>query len=334
MITLKRTDAHDVDFQQLVVKLDRYLAIIDGDEHAFYAQYNKSDSLKHVVVAYMDGHAVGCGAIKHFSDNTMEVKRMFVDPEVRAQGIASLVLQELERWAVELSCHACVLETGGTQADAVRLYQKNGYYLIPNYGQYQGVENSVCFEKRLKPRASQTSSEITIRFANESDAQLLCKLGKETFHDAFSLYPQMPKDDLALYLNDEFTVAKFAAQLADDKAFFLLAECAGEAVGYAKMETQQIMPAVPLTNPIKIRRLYCQQKFLGRGVGARLMERCVLEASKRSHDGIYLAVWEHNLQAQEFYKKWSYELCTQIEIQLGKATLRDLILVKNLTCVC
>lgn len=333
MITLKRTDAHDVDFQQLVVKLDRYLAIIDGDEHAFYAQYNKSDSLKHVVVAYIDGHAVGCGAIKHFSENTMEVKRMFVDPDVRAQGIASLVLQELERWAVELSCHACVLETGGTQADAVRLYQKNGYHLIPNYGQYQGVENSVCFEKRLEPRTPQASSEITIRFAEEKDAQLLCNLGKETFHDAFSAYPQMPKDDLALYLDEEFTVAKFAAQLADENAFFLLAECAGNALGYAKMEINQRMPEVDLNNPVKLRRLYCKQSVVGRGVGAQLMERCVLEASKRNHDGIFLMVWEHNVQAQNFYKKWSYEFITHIEIQLGNARLRDMVMVKMLPSV-
>ncbi len=147
MITLKRTNSHDADFRDLVAKLDRYLAIIDGDEHAFYAQYNKTDGLNTVVVAYSEGQAVGCGAIKVYSDGVMEVKRMYVDPNVRAQGIASRVLQELERWAQELGAASCILETGIAQPDAVRLYHKNGYRIIPNYGQYQGVENSVCFEK-------------------------------------------------------------------------------------------------------------------------------------------------------------------------------------------
>ena len=74
---------------------------------------------------------------------------MFVDPSQRGKGIASLVLNELEAWAVSLSCNKCVLETGRDQPDAVALYEKNGYQLIPNYGQYIGVENSLCFEKKL-----------------------------------------------------------------------------------------------------------------------------------------------------------------------------------------
>lgn len=334
MITLKRTDSHDEDFQHLVVNLDRYLHEVDGHEHAFYAQFNKTDGLKYVVVAYMDGHAVACGAIKPYSESTMEVKRMYVDGEVRGQGIATLVLQELERWALELAMQTCVLETGARQADAVRLYQKNGYHLIPNYGQYQGVENSVCFEKEIAVTKSIQSNEISIRFATPADAQLLCRLGKETFHDAFSVYPQMPAADLALYLSEEFTVAKFATQLADEHAFFLLAECAGDAVGYAKMEINQCMPEVALNNPIKLRRLYCKQSVIGRGVGAQLMERCVLEANERGHDSIFLTVWEHNVQAQNFYKKWSYEFRTYINIQLGNACLRDMLMVKMLTSVC
>lgn len=334
MITLKRTNSHDADFRDLVAKLDRYLAIIDGDEHAFYAQYNKTDGLNTVVVVYLDGQAVGCGAIKVYSDGVMEVKRMYVDPNVRAQGIASRVLQELERWAQELGAASCILETGIAQPDAVRLYHKNGYRIIPNYGQYQGVENSVCFEKNLAESTPALPSDITIRFAQAEDAALLCRLGKETFHDAFSVYPQMPAADLAQYLAEEFTVDHLAAQLANDNAFFLIAECGNEALGYAKMEINHSMDSIPLSRPIKLRRLYCKQSVVGRGVGARLMERCVLEASKRNHDGIFLAVWEHNLRAQQFYKKWSYEICTYVSNQLGEAHFRDMVMVKKLTSIC
>jgi GNAT superfamily N-acetyltransferase len=59
------------------------------------------------------------------------------------------VLAELETWAAELGCSKCVLETGGKQPEAIRLYEKSGYKRIPNYGQYVGVENSICFEKSL-----------------------------------------------------------------------------------------------------------------------------------------------------------------------------------------
>jgi len=74
---------------------------------------------------------------------------MYTLPDSRGKGVASLILAELERWAAELSYGKCVLETGKRQPEAIGLYKKRGYQLIPNYGQYTGVENSVCFEKVL-----------------------------------------------------------------------------------------------------------------------------------------------------------------------------------------
>ena len=147
MIRLLRTDSSNADFQALVIELDRYLAKTDGDEHAFYSQYNKSDGLKYVVLAYDGDKAVGSGAIKHFADDVMEVKRMYVHPEARGHGVATLVLRELENWTTELSYKKCLLETGVKQLEAVALYRKNAYEVVPNYGQYEGMENSICFEK-------------------------------------------------------------------------------------------------------------------------------------------------------------------------------------------
>ena len=149
MATLLRTDSDNPDFRQLVTLLDAYLAEKDGDEHAFYHQYNKVDMLKQVIVAYVDGKAAGCGAIKPFSDSEMEVKRMYVLPDFRSQGIAKNILSELEAWAKQLGFKSCVLETGKRQTEAVALYPKCGYHIIPNYGQYAGMENSVCMKKQL-----------------------------------------------------------------------------------------------------------------------------------------------------------------------------------------
>lgn len=149
MITFSRTSSDDPDFISLVRLLDAELAIIDGSEHDFYAQYNKIDKIRHVVVAYEDKEPIACGAIKQFDEDSVEVKRMFTSSKSRGKGIASQVLTELENWAKELKYKKCVLETGWRQQDAIRLYEKNGYTCIPNYGQYIGVENSRCFEKKL-----------------------------------------------------------------------------------------------------------------------------------------------------------------------------------------
>ena len=150
MIRVIRTTSDNPDFQELVKLLDADLAVRDGEDHPFYAQYNKLDAIKHVVLAYDNEDPVGCGALKEYAPGTMEIKRMYVPPQKRNLGIASMVLAELEAWARELSYASCILETGKKQPEAISLYKKNGYTVIPNYGQYANVDNSVCFEKRIK----------------------------------------------------------------------------------------------------------------------------------------------------------------------------------------
>jgi GNAT superfamily N-acetyltransferase len=131
MIRLIRTDSDSDDFIELVKLLDAELAILDGDEHAFYAQLNKTDKIKHVIVAYENDKPISCGAIREYSPAIMEVKRMYTIPESRGKGIATKVLNELEKWATELAYQKCILETGKRQPDAIWLYQKNGYKIYP-----------------------------------------------------------------------------------------------------------------------------------------------------------------------------------------------------------
>ena len=147
MLQLFRTDSFNPDFIELVKHLDVDLAIRDGKDHSFYHQFNKIDKLKHVVLLYENEKAIACGAMKELYADSMEIKRMYTVPEARGKGIASKILKELEKWAKGLGYKKCILETGKKQPEAVALYKKNGYSLIPNYGQYAGIENSLCFEK-------------------------------------------------------------------------------------------------------------------------------------------------------------------------------------------
>ncbi|MBL7723879.1 MAG: GNAT family N-acetyltransferase [Chitinophagaceae bacterium] len=146
---LTRTDSANKDFKVLVAALDEELKIRDGDDHLFYAALNKTAILKHAVVAYENGLPAGCGAVRVHSGSSMEVKRMYVLPEKRGKGIASAILRQLENWCLELGADRCILETGRNQPEAIAMYKKSGYRIIPNYGKYAGAENSVCFEKIL-----------------------------------------------------------------------------------------------------------------------------------------------------------------------------------------
>lgn len=148
-INIVRTDSSHPDFVALVRALDAELAIRDGDDHAFYDQFNKITMIRHAVLLYCNQQACACGAFKPLEGDTAEVKRMYVLPEFRQQGLASKVLSEVETWAKESGFTRCMLETGKNQPEAIAMYNRRGYRQIANYGQYAAIENSVCFEKEV-----------------------------------------------------------------------------------------------------------------------------------------------------------------------------------------
>ena len=151
MITLKikKTSATDLHFKSLIGLLDKDLAITDGEEHDFYHQFNGTEQIKHVLLGYIGDTPVSCGAFKVLHTKEVEIKRMYTDLHYRGKGYAVQLLSALEKWAAEEGFTSCILETGTRQKAAIALYHKCGYQIIPNYGPYQGVENSLCFKKAL-----------------------------------------------------------------------------------------------------------------------------------------------------------------------------------------
>lgn len=145
---IKRTTSTDPDFVALVKRLDADLLARYGEVQDMYAPYNilVSDT---VVVAYVDGVAVGCGAFKRYGDDAIELKRMFVAHERRGRGIGKAIVAALEEWARELGYAAVVLETGTLQHEAIGLYERAGYQRTEPYGPYIGLEHSICMRKSL-----------------------------------------------------------------------------------------------------------------------------------------------------------------------------------------
>ncbi len=143
-----RTNSKHPDFQALVKELDSYLAITDGEEHDFYNQFNKIEKLDHVLVLYRNEQAAACGGMKKWKRG-MEIKRMYCKETFRRRGYSTAILSHLENWSMELGAEYCLLETGKRQKEAIAFYQALGYHKIPNYGPYNGVENSLCFKKAM-----------------------------------------------------------------------------------------------------------------------------------------------------------------------------------------
>lgn len=149
MLSLKRTNSEDLDFQKLTREFDEYLIDIDGNERDFFAQFNNI-YIQNVIIVYENEEAIGCGAFKEYEPNVAEIKRMFVNPNHRNKGVARMILQELIHWSKEEHFTSAILETAQKLKPAIALYQKFGFEITPNYGQYINVESSVCMKKILK----------------------------------------------------------------------------------------------------------------------------------------------------------------------------------------
>lgn len=130
-MTILRTDSDHPDFRTLVKSLDATLAEHNGEADDFFAQFNTIDTIKNCLVAYVDDIPAACGAFKPFSEDTVEIKRMFTDPEFRKRGLGAAVVKELQTWAAELGYQKAVLETSKDLTPAISVYEKNGFIKFP-----------------------------------------------------------------------------------------------------------------------------------------------------------------------------------------------------------
>ena len=145
------TNGDNSDFIELCHSLDDFLnELVGGEENrAEYIQYNRLDDIHDVIVAYDDGIPVGIASFKKYDDECAEVKRVFIKQKYRGRGISNKLMELLENVAKEKGYHYLILESGEPLVAAMALYRKIGYKVIPNYGQYKDMPNSICMKKKL-----------------------------------------------------------------------------------------------------------------------------------------------------------------------------------------
>lgn len=145
------TDGYNKDFITLCHELDIFLnELVGGEENrAGYIQYNKLDDIHDVVIAYDNDIPIGSASFKKYDDENAEVKRVFIKKEYRGRGLSNELMKMLEQRAREKGFRYFILESGEPLVSAMALYRKIGYKVIPNYGQYVDMKESVCMRKKL-----------------------------------------------------------------------------------------------------------------------------------------------------------------------------------------
>ena len=174
------------------------------------------------------------------------------------------------------------------------------------------------------------SDQIQIRKAKLQDAEMLARLCYQTFWDAFHEHPKNAPEDMSDYMEKAFNADTIRAELNEKDSIFLIAEIEEETAGYAKITLGAIEDGITAEKPIELNRLYSHQKFLGKGIGAGLMNKCFEIARKNNCDVMWLGVWEFNPRAQAFYKKYGFYEVGRHIFQLGSDPQTDLLMQKDL----
>jgi putative acetyltransferase len=139
-LTTNRTNSNDEGFQLLISHLDHELWNELKEDQSTYDQYNKVPDLPTVVLLFINERPIACGCFKKYNNDTVEIKRMFVEKDFRGKGISKMILDELEKWAKESRFQFAILETSIHFKAARSLYTNAGYTIIDNYAQYEGLE--------------------------------------------------------------------------------------------------------------------------------------------------------------------------------------------------
>ncbi len=145
------TDGTNPDFMSLCSMLDAHLNMLAGGEEnrSEYVPLNKLDDIHDAFVLYDGTLPVGCASFKEYEAGIAEVKRVFVRGEYRGRGLSRLLMQAVEEKAKRKGYRSLILETGRPLVSAVALYTNMGYQVIPNYGPYECMRESVCMRKEL-----------------------------------------------------------------------------------------------------------------------------------------------------------------------------------------
>ena len=170
--------------------------------------------------------------------------------------------------------------------------------------------------------------EIEFRRAEPADSAALCELAIRTYYETFAAVntPQ----NMQAYLSTAFTPTQFEADLSDFRVVIYVAETGGKLIGYAKLIAGRVPECVTGERPIELERLYVDRHWHGTGVAAALMEWCLAQAVSTGFRTIYLGVWERNMRAQAFYRKWGFERVGEHIFQMGDDPQTDWWMARSL----
>jgi ribosomal protein S18 acetylase RimI-like enzyme len=172
---------------------------------------------------------------------------------------------------------------------------------------------------------------IGIRFATGDDAELIAEISRRTFYETYAA--QNSKENIDIYMAQYYAAEKIRAELKDPHHIFFMAYDGTRPAGYVKMNEHVKEESKELENPIEIERIYAVKEMIGKGVGKKLMEKCLAIANEKNKKTVWLGVWEFNDRAIEFYTRWGFEKFGEHNFLVGNDSQTDWLMKRLLTDV-
>jgi ribosomal protein S18 acetylase RimI-like enzyme len=169
---------------------------------------------------------------------------------------------------------------------------------------------------------------FSIRYATKEDAVLIAEISQQTFYETFAAYNT--QEDMNKFLNEQFTKGKLMLEVGTPENIFMLAYQDAIVAGYVKLRDHRTPPSLGSSNAMEIARIYAMKRMIGKGIGSKLMQASLDEASKKQKEIVWLGVWEKNQRAIDFYIKWGFEKFDETDFILGDDVQRDWLMKRKL----
>lgn len=170
--------------------------------------------------------------------------------------------------------------------------------------------------------------DINIRYATKKDAGLIADISQQTFYETFAA--DNTKENMHKFLTEQFTKGRLMMEVGNLENTFLLAHNGGEVAGYIKLREAKQPVNLNNARALEIARIYAMANMIGKGVGNLLMQKSISIAKEKGKEVIWLGVWEKNIRAIDFYKKWGFEKFGVSDFLLGNDVQCDWLMKKIL----
>lgn len=170
---------------------------------------------------------------------------------------------------------------------------------------------------------------LTLRSATTQDAELIADISRKTFYDTFA--QDNTEADMQKFLGEQFTKGRLMLEVGEPQNDFFLAYVDDKVAGYLKLRDGKVPAELKDVPSLEVARLYVLQEFLGKGVGAFLMNVAINTALEKGKEILWLGVWEKNERAIAFYTRYGFQKFGEWDFLLGNDLQKDWLMKKALT---